>query len=80
MSYIPHNPVKPSEFKSLIPDEKDNVFSSLLKFYKFIVLYYKWYNYMFDENNNITAEAQEDICEAYNNYGGCKSNANTSQL
>jgi hypothetical protein len=59
------NPVKPSEFRALVPDANDSVCTVLRKFFKFMLLYWQWYRWAFVFNTGeISDEFGDQICAA----------------
>jgi hypothetical protein len=61
-------PIKPSEFRALIPDVNDSLCTVLVKFFKFMLAYWKWYRWAFVFNTGeISEEFGDQICEAIRN-------------
>lgn len=59
------NPVKPSEFLALVPEPEDGLCAVLVKFFKFIILHWKWQRWAFDhETGAFTEEFIEQLCAA----------------
>ena len=58
-------PVKPSEFRALIPDPNDTLCEVFRKFFKFQILFWKWYRWAFvHDTGAINDEFADQICRA----------------
>lgn len=46
-----YNPIKPSEFKALIPGSDDSVCEILIKYFKFTVLFWRYFSWLYTLEN-----------------------------
>lgn len=63
-------PVKPSEFRAVVPAYNDSLCDVLVKFFKFTVLFWKWYRWFFVYNTGaMQTHITDAICEVRANCG-----------
>lgn len=62
-----YNPIKPSEFRALIPDSDDTVCGTLVKFFRFTVLLWRYFSWMYTLRNGswvLSDDFREMTCNA----------------
>lgn len=57
-------PIKPSEFKAVIPTADDTVAQAIVKvFIRFPILFYRWFSYTYRADMTFSDEVKAALCK-----------------